>query len=126
MALPYRDEAVVLVERQPAQDHGVHHREDRRAGADAERQHEERDRRERLGRLERTEGGFQIVAHDDVQDAVERVFPLVEPNRGYLPTRAAVIASPSSRRSTTSIPRITRPSAVKSPSLCGCGVMPSV
>ena len=39
---------------------------------------------------------------------------------------APVNASPSSSRSTTSMPATTRPSAVKSPSLCGCGVLPSV
>ncbi len=40
------DEAVVLVERQPSKDHGIHDREDRSRRADAKRQHDEgRDRK---------------------------------------------------------------------------------
>ena len=46
--------------------------------------------------------------------------------RPYRTIRATVTASPSSSRSSTSIPRTMRPSAVKLPSLCGCGVTPSV
>src|SRR5262249_31126328 len=44
----------------------------------------------------------------------------------YLWMRAARIWSPSSSRSTTSRPFTTCPSAVKSPSLCGCDVLPRV
>ena len=40
--LSHRDQPVVLVKRQTAEDHGIHHRKDRGAGADAEHQHEQR------------------------------------------------------------------------------------
>ena len=36
VALPHRDQAIVLIERQPAKHHSVDHGKDRRAGADAE------------------------------------------------------------------------------------------
>ena len=112
--LAHRDQPIVLVKRQAAKDDGVHHRKDRRAGADPEHQDEQGNRCERLGRLERAERGFQIITHDRSRR---------RPNglcwSSYLAIRAAVMASPSSRRSTASMPRVTRPSAVKSPSLWG-------
>jgi hypothetical protein len=58
-----RDEPVVFVERQAAQHDGVHHREDRRAGADAEDEHDQGDGRERLRGSQAADGGFQIFTH---------------------------------------------------------------
>ena len=54
------------------------------------------------------------------------VSPIAGGKRVQRRMRAPVTLSPSSRRSTASMPRTTRPSEVKSPSLCGCGVLPSV
>ena len=59
----------------------------------------------------------------DQQNARDRRYLEPAPR---LTMRAPVMASPSSMRSTTSMPLTTPPRHVKSPSLCGCGVIPSV
>ena len=59
-ALAHGHEPVVLVEGQRAQDDRVHHREDRRRGADAERQHEQRDDGEARRRAKLADGVAQI------------------------------------------------------------------
>jgi hypothetical protein len=62
-ALAHGHEPVVLIERQAAKHHGVNHGEDRRAGADAQHQHDQCHGGERLRGPQRAEGGFQIIAH---------------------------------------------------------------
>jgi hypothetical protein len=63
--VPFVDDAqtVVLVERQAAQHHRVDHGKDRRARADAERQHDERHHREGTGVAEGADRISDVVAH---------------------------------------------------------------
>ena len=56
-------EPIVLVERQAAQDDGVDDGEDGGSGADAEREHGERDDREGGRGAERAQRGFDVVKH---------------------------------------------------------------
>ena len=51
---------------------------------------------------------------------------LLKPIALHRMRRAEMMRSPIWMRSTTSMPRTTWPRVVKSPSLCGCGVMPRV
>jgi hypothetical protein len=53
----------VLVEGQAAQDDGVDHGEDRRAGADAERENRQRDAGEGWRRAQRAQGRAKVVEH---------------------------------------------------------------
>ena len=54
---------VVLVEGKSTQDHRIDHREDRRGGADAEREHRQGDGGEGGGRAKRSEGCPEVVEH---------------------------------------------------------------
>ena len=58
-----RDEAVVLVERQSAQHDGIDNREDRGGCANAERQDDQGDGRERFRGSQRAKRGLKIVCH---------------------------------------------------------------
>ena len=59
------DKAIVLVEREAAEDDGVHDGEDRRRRAHAERQHDERRHRKAPGRTKRPQGSFEVITHGD-------------------------------------------------------------
>ena len=69
--LHHHAEPVVLVERQPAEDDRVDDGEDGGAGADAQRQHRQRDDREAAGVAQGAERGLEIVSHGrlDVEPA---------------------------------------------------------
>ena len=72
--LPDGDEPVVLVERQPAKNHGIDDRKDRRRRADAERQHQQRNHRESRRRAQRPNGISQI-GHDASQNETASNWP---------------------------------------------------
>jgi hypothetical protein len=59
----YRHDAVGIVEGQSSKDDAIDHREDRRGGADAERQHAEGDEGERRRLAQRPNRGTQVVQH---------------------------------------------------------------
>ena len=61
LALSDDDQAVRVGIGEPPQEHGVHHREDRRVRADAQRQGQDRDRRERRSARERPEPVAEVL-----------------------------------------------------------------
>ena len=78
------DDPIVLVEGEPAQDNGIHHGEDRRAGADPEREHHQRDGGEGRGLSQRSHGIPHVVA--DPAAKIDR------------PTRGAVFGNQPRKR----------------------------
>ena len=63
-ARAHGNQAVVLVERQPAQHHGVHDREDGGAGADAQGEDQQGHGGERRRGAERSDGGNHVGTHE--------------------------------------------------------------
>ncbi len=59
----YGDDAIVLVEPEPAKDDRIDDAEDRRSGADAQGKDYESDGRERPRVSERPKGGTKVFAH---------------------------------------------------------------
>jgi hypothetical protein len=57
------DETIVFVEREAAENDGVHNREDRRRCPDAERENEERRGGETPGGTEGSYGSSEIIGH---------------------------------------------------------------
>ncbi len=58
------DEPVMLIERQPAKDDGVHDRENGGRGPNAQGEHEQSDRRERPRGAQGANRRFEMVVHD--------------------------------------------------------------